>query len=281
MDDWGRGKHISGSAASHGAGAGCMTRSLVLFSGGIDSTYSLVRLLRETRDRVYAHHVRFIHSGRPNAQTVFATLSPQVRAQMSWLREHLRDFEYSQSVVDLSMFATRARENASLMYFAAQAAMNYGFSPFDRILLGVNADTDPGWNPDSAVYAWRRTLLVRMLRSVWECDEVPHLYFWTPRPSKRAMLDYLPRDLAAATFSCSSPIPNASTDPDASTNPESASDDTPIPCGSCSRCRWRARVSRLRGDLAQAGEVSTARTAPPCPHPEAGLNKMPVLACSV
>jgi len=193
---------------------------------------------------------------------------------MVWLRRHLREFEYSQSVVDLSMFATRARENTSLMYFAAQAAMHYAFSPFDRILLGVNADTDPGWNPDSPVYAWRRTLLVRMLRSVWECDEVPHLYFWNPRPSKCAMLDYLPVELALATFSCNSPLA------DSAANSDPASVDAPIPCGACCRCRWRARVSRLGGAANPIGETSKARTAPPYPHPEAGLNKMPVLDCS-
>ena len=33
------------------------TRSLVLWSGGLDSTYSLVRLLASTEDEIYAHHV--------------------------------------------------------------------------------------------------------------------------------------------------------------------------------------------------------------------------------
>jgi len=274
MDSFSGSKPISGGETIRGLGAARTIRSLVLFSGGIDSTYSLVRLLRETRDRVYAHHVRFIEAERYAAQTSLETISPQVRVQMKWLRRHLRDFEYSQSAVDLSSFATRARENTSLMYFAAQAAMNYGFSPFDRILLGVNADTDPGWNPDSPVYAWRRTLLVRMLRSVWECDEVPHLYFWNPRPSKHAMLDYLPVELAIATFSCNSPVADSAVESGPATG------GGPIPCGACSRCRWRARVSRLRGVAHQAGGTSTARTAHPYLHPEAGLNKMPALGCS-
>ncbi len=258
----------SGGGNFHRPGARRSIRSLVLFSGGIDSTYSLVRLLRETRDLVYAHHVHFIDPRQQPGKADFEALAPRARAPLKWLKKHLRDFEYSQSLVDLSMFATGARETASLMYFAAQASMNYGFSPFDRILLGVNADMDPGWNPESSAYAWRRTLLVRMLRSVWECDEVPHLYLWNPRPSKRAMLEYLPAELAELTFSCTAPVSD-------SRRPQEQ-----IPCGQCSRCHWRARVRRLQSGDYQAGEASIRHITPPYPHPGAGRNKKPIPNCS-
>jgi 7-cyano-7-deazaguanine synthase in queuosine biosynthesis len=257
-------RSFTGTVSTRGSNSRRTIRSLVLISGGIDSTYSLVRLLKETQDLVYVHHVNFIG---PECGPEFAnidSLALSVREPFGWLRTHLRDFEYSQSLVDLSMFATRARENTSLMYFAAQAAIHYGFSPFDRILLGVNADADPGWHPDSAVYAWRRTLLVRMLRSVWECDEVPHLYFWYPRPSKHAMLDYLPTELAGLTFSCSRP-----------TKDQSGSDSL-IPCGSCSRCQWRSRVNRFQEGSPHGGDASATHTPPPCPHPGVGPSKMPI-----
>jgi len=246
-----------------------ITRSLLLFSGGIDSTYSLVRLLGETRDLVYVHHVHFIDPTHQASRIDFETIAPQVREPLAWMREQMRDFEYSQSLIDVSMFATRARENTSLMFFAAQAAMNYGFSPFDRILLGVNADTDPGWNPDSPVYAWRRTLLVRMLRSVWECDEVPYLYFWNPRPSKRAMLESLPEELARRTFSCSAPVPD----------PEHPSGQSP--CGVCPKCQWRAQIRRLHEGLYSDRAISTARTPPRSRHRAVGPSKMPAPCHSV
>ncbi len=238
-------------------------RSLVLFSGGIDSSYSLLRLLRETRDRVYAHHVMFMGPDKPFNPLDFNGAGPLVRRSLTWMRENLRVFEYSQSVVDLSGFETRARENTSLMYFAAQAAMNYGFTPFDRIILGVNSDSDPGWNPDSAVYAWRRTLLVRMLRSVWECDEVPHLYFWNPRPSKRAMLGYLPSELAQRTISCSDP--GAAQD----------KSDPPVACNHCAQCRWRARVMRQQSEAEANAPFSATHRPPPCHPNEVVRNKMP------
>ena len=255
---------LQGTVSTHRPSSRRTIRSLVLFSGGIDSTYSLVRLLKETQDLVYAHHVNFIDSDSGPEYTNIDSVAWSVREPVEWIRTHLRDFEYSQSLVDLSMFATCARENTSLMYFAAQAAMNYGFSPFDRILLGVNADTDPGWHPDSAVYAWRRTLLVRMLRSVWECDEVPHLYFWSPRPSKHAMLEYLPTELGKLTFSCSSPVKDQS-------NPGNR-----VACGSCLRCQWRSRVNRFQEASLCAGDASAVHTPPPCPHPGVGPSKMPI-----
>ncbi len=255
--------NINGTVSTLRTNSRRTIRSLVLFSGGIDSTYSLVRLLKETQDLVYAHHVSFIGSKSGSEVTNLDSVALSVREPIAWIRSNLRDFEYSQSLVDLSMFATRARENTSLMYFAAQAAMNYGFSPFDRILLGVNADADPGWHPDSAVYAWRRTLLVRMLRSVWECDEVPHLYFWNPRPSKHAMLEYLPTELARLTFSCSKPTIDES------------NSGRPVACGSCSRCQWRNRVSRFQ-DGVLCGDASAVHTPPLCPHPGVGPSKMPI-----
>ena len=42
-------------------GGRCPKTMLVMFSGGIDSTHSLVELLRETDDEVLVHHIHLVN----------------------------------------------------------------------------------------------------------------------------------------------------------------------------------------------------------------------------
>jgi hypothetical protein len=69
-------------------------RMIVMWSGGIDSTFKLAYLLRETEYQIHAHHVNIVnHEGRARAE----------RAACSALRRRLkalRGFAYTESTVD-------------------------------------------------------------------------------------------------------------------------------------------------------------------------------------
>lgn len=184
-------------------------KSLVMWSGGLDSTYALVRLLTETRDEIHVHHVHCnvraddgLHRSRRceyEAEAI-ATMTPLLRAQC-------RPFRYSESRVDLTAFDQFASDVTTMMYFAAQAALTAGLTPFDRIVLGVNADDDWEWRPESAACSLRRLLAAWMLKTVWESDDVPFIYLWNPRPTKREEAAYLSGDVVARTASCREPVP--------------------------------------------------------------------------
>lgn len=69
--------------------------TLVMFSAGVDSTYTLVKLLRETGDEVFAHHVHFINEeGRHEAEAARA------RAITRYCAARIRAVNYSETSID-------------------------------------------------------------------------------------------------------------------------------------------------------------------------------------
>src|SRR5262245_7463426 len=69
-------------------------RMIVMWSGGIDSTFKLAYLLKETEYQVHAHHVHIVnHEGRAAAERAACrALRPKLKA--------IRDFAYTESRID-------------------------------------------------------------------------------------------------------------------------------------------------------------------------------------
>jgi hypothetical protein len=209
-------------------------RSLVMWSGGLDSTYALARLLEQTDDEVYAHH---IHLNAPRDDGKARSRRCEFEAQAvprlsSLLKSRYRGFDYSESRADLTAFPSFARDTVTAMYFAAQLAMSRRFTPLERIVLGVN-DQDPRWRSGSELYAFRRAVLNRILRGVWESEDVPYLYLFDPRPSKAEETAYLGEEISALTVSCRHP----------QTDGVGFTDDGLHPCGDCRKCRDRSAIT--------------------------------------
>ncbi len=218
-------------------------RSLVMWSGGLDSTYALARLLQETTDEVYAHH---IHLNAPRDDAKSRSRRCEFEAQaisrlVVPLKSRFRSFEYSESRADLTAFACFARDTTSAMFFAAQLAMSRGFTPFDRILVGVD-DEDPRWRPGTELYALRRMLMNRILRAVWESEEIPYLYVFYPRPSRADAFAYLGQELAPLTVSCRHPEAGGL----------GFGDHALHPCNACAKCRSRPKLEQDAEDEAAA-----------------------------
>lgn len=70
---------------------------LVSISGGLDSTAALFKILSETDKKVHVHHVRYI-----TAQNRHERESAAVTRIVPYLRQTIRDFEFSQTVQDYS-----------------------------------------------------------------------------------------------------------------------------------------------------------------------------------
>ncbi len=218
-------------------------RSLVMWSGGLDSTYALARLLNDTGDEVYAHH---IHLNAPRDDAKARSRRCEFEAQaisrlVAPLKSRYRNFDYSESRADVTAFPCFARETTTAMFFAAQLAMSRGFTPFDRVVFGVN-DEDPRWRPGTELYSLRRMLMNRILRAVWESEEIPYLYVFSPRPSKADAFGYLGEELAQLTVSCRHPEAGGL----------GFAEDTVRPCNSCAKCRSREMLQQPGKDEAAA-----------------------------
>jgi 7-cyano-7-deazaguanine synthase in queuosine biosynthesis len=221
---------------------------MVLWSAGVDSTYSLLRLLADTSDEVLTHHV--VLAARPGAGEM-CSRGRFESAAIDRLRPELvgraRDFVHTVSWLDPGVPREAGLDASLLAFMAARVARQHGFTFCDRVVVGVNGDEDPGWDPESAACALRRARIVRALRAAWGCDEVPQLYLWEPRPSKAAMGAYLGPRIMALTASCRRPEwPAAGGDARA--------------CGECAKCRRRERSQAAREPGSRTATLGAART---------------------
>ncbi|MCV3274384.1 hypothetical protein [Roseobacter sinensis] len=182
-------------------------KTLVMWSGGLDSTYGLVNLLRETDDDVFAHHIsRHARSDSGHNSTRTADYENDAVARMlPLISETYRPFSFGQSTVDLRAFRSFARDTSTAMFLAAHAARSHGFSRDDRILLSMNSDEDKSWNPGSELYRFLRAYTVRILRLTWGAEDFPTCFLWDPPPRKQKEANYLPKHLFDMTASCREP----------------------------------------------------------------------------
>jgi hypothetical protein len=108
---------------------------IVMWSGGIDSTFKLAYLLRETEYQIHAHHVHLVNSeGRAEAERIACrALKPKLRA--------LRDFTYSESRIDHRPHRHIPFDMAVVAFEAgvvARAANGRGAEPFTHWTIGTH-----------------------------------------------------------------------------------------------------------------------------------------------
>ena len=107
-----------------------------MFSGGIDSTAMLVKLLTEGRDELRVHHIRMLNrEGRDRAE------GRAVDAILAYARANYRPFRFSQSGLDFSGLEAIPIDYVSIAFVACQVAID---TPgCNRIAVGaLAADTD-------------------------------------------------------------------------------------------------------------------------------------------
>ncbi len=93
--------------------------TLAMFSGGLDSTAMLVRLLKETNDDLRVHHIRMVNrEGRADAE------QGAVESILEWCRARYRPFRYSESGLDFSTLEAIPIDYLSVAYVACQVAID-------------------------------------------------------------------------------------------------------------------------------------------------------------
>jgi 7-cyano-7-deazaguanine synthase in queuosine biosynthesis len=191
--------------------------TLVMFSGGLDSTAMLVKLLaeprEEMRDELRVHHIRMSNRERRDLAEQRA-----VEGVLAWCRARYRPFRYSESGLEFSQLEAIPIDYLSIAFVACQVAID---TPgCTRIALGaLAADTD---------IANRSARQRRVFDEMYACyrarklgePQVEWIYpvYHTPKAELAAAL---PQELLDLTWSCRRPIGGFQ------------------PCGTCKACRVR------------------------------------------
>jgi len=188
-----------------------------MFSGGVDSTAMLVKLLaeptEEMRDELRVHHIRMVNrEGRDRAE------SRAVEGIVAYCRAHYRPFKYSESALDFSSLEAIPIDYLSIAFVACQVAVD---TPgCNRVAVGaLAADTD---------IANRSARQQRVFQEMYACYRARKLgepgvewVFPVYDLPKDELAAALPHELLELTWSCRRPV------------------DGFRPCGACKACRVR------------------------------------------
>jgi hypothetical protein len=191
-----------------------------MFSGGLDSTAMLVKLLTKSEDALRVHHIRMVNrEGRALAEQA------AVEAIVAGCRRRYRPFQYSESGLDFAALEAIPIDYLSIAYVACQVAID---TPgCNRIAVAsLSRDTDIANRSTrqrqvfDAMYACYRARKlgepkVEWIYPVYEC-------------TKAQIAEMLPAELAALTWSCRRPVARGA---------------GWAACGACKACLARAGVS--------------------------------------
>lgn len=174
--------------------------TLVMFSGGLDSTAMLFKLLNETRDALRVHHVRLINrEGRARAE------QDAVESIVAWCRKHTRPFTYSESALDFSELAAIPIDYLSVAFAACQVAIDT--PECTRIAVGtLAADLDEIKRSVTAVQRQVFDAMYACYRARKLGEATLEWIYPVYELSKAEVASVLPSELLAMTWSCRRPV---------------------------------------------------------------------------
>lgn len=183
--------------------------TLIMLSGGLDSTANLVKYLTETEDHVHAHHINLINPiGRGELEL------QAVRGIVDYCEKNYRPFDFTMSKLDLSFMRRIVPDIYHTNYISGLMA-----ATDPRIKkIGKNAIAN---DYDDPTYTDRRDVARELFRTLAPPDAMPELEYPLLDMTKSDILDYLPPELVRLTWSCRTPMHT----PDGSRR-----------CGKCGTC---------------------------------------------
>jgi 7-cyano-7-deazaguanine synthase in queuosine biosynthesis len=194
--------------------------TLVMFSGGMDSTAMLVRLLTQSQDELRVHHIHMV-----NREARAGAEQAAVQAILAWCRRRYRAFRYSESGLDFASLEAIPIDYLAIAYVACQVAID---TPGCRRIAVASLSRDT----DIANRSARQRQVFDAMYACYRARKLgePQLEWIYPvyDCSKAQIAEMLPAELMALTWSCRRPVVKGG---------------GWAPCGSCKACLARQGVS--------------------------------------
>lgn len=200
--------------------------TLVMFSGGLDSTAMLYRLLTQTDQDLRVHHLRMVNrEDRAQAE------QDATEAVIAWCKANCRPFRYSESGVDFADLDTVPIDYLTVAYVACQVVID---TPgCNCIAVGtLHADLDEVKRKVSVAQRTVFDAMYACYRARKVGEPVVEWIYPVYEMTKAEVAASLPAALRDASWSCRRPVRTAS--------------GYRI-CGECKPCRFRAEVSARLG----------------------------------
>lgn len=152
-------------------------RSLVMWSGGPRSTLALREVLLNTSDDVQVHHIRASEraSARPDGASLGGHNLHEAQDALQAIRQECRSFNVSLSTIGPARFTGQTDRMNIVGYMAAQAAMTWQLSRFDRIVIGGFGGGDGDLVRVDDPYVSGRFLISQMMKTIMRSEDVPYV----------------------------------------------------------------------------------------------------------
>ena len=187
-----------------------------MFSGGVDSTAMLVKLLAASDEPLRVHHIHMANQERRDAAERRA-----VDAILAYCRRHYRPFRYSESGLDFRALEAIPIDYLSIAFVACQVAIDTPHCT--RIAVGsLAADTDIENRSLRQRRVFDEMYACYRARKLGE-PKVEWIYPVYDQP-KSALVAALPNELLGLTWSCRRPLEGGQA------------------CGLCKACRAREKA---------------------------------------
>jgi 7-cyano-7-deazaguanine synthase in queuosine biosynthesis len=204
-------------------------KTVVLWSGGVDSTGALYKILKDYDDDVVAHHIHFM-----NYQNRWKAEKKSVDKMIPWLKRNVRDFEYSESTIkmDLKFIGWDIMHSMYIggLVIESEKRKDLGRKDIERykLVLGDNAE-------DFNSYQWKTPIaqllaIITSLKHPQESQDIPYLWQIMAKTSKQDIWDLLPDFLKENIWGCRRP---------------ERDDSKWVECGKCVTC---GDLKKIRGD---------------------------------
>ncbi|MCD6074290.1 MAG: hypothetical protein K0Q70_1173 [Rhodospirillales bacterium] len=194
----------------------------MMLSGGIDSTYVLARLLRETDDEILVHHVHFLNNSNRHIPEAAAC-----KKIVDYCRTSYRDFSYTETAIDHRRLVAHGFDVIAAGFEAGVIASSFHIATgrnVDRWFIGLAAD-------DVTMPRVRAKQGQECCEFNCQSGYPPDLHLY-PLVGLQTQIDYLPADLYELTWSCRTP---------------KIEGEAHSACGECSSCLRRVGTSRSLG----------------------------------
>ena len=204
-------------------------KTVVLWSGGVDSTGALYKILKDYDDDVVAHHIHFM-----NYQNRWKAEKKSIDKMIPWLKRNVRDFKYSESAIEMDLEFI-GWDIMHAMYIGglvieSEKRKDLGRKEIERykLVLGDNAE-------DFLSYQWKTPIaqllaIITSLKHPQESQDIPYLWQIMAKTSKQDIWDLLPDFLKENIWGCRRP---------------ERDDSKWVECGKCVTC---GDLKKIRGD---------------------------------
>lgn len=206
-----------------------MIVQLLMLSGGYDSTASLVKLLSETKDDVWVHHVVLKNDEQRNEVE-----TKSVKDIVEYCRKKYRPFKFSSSEFSYYDHYFLGWDILTVGYISTVIATSIqnrvfealGEYPEVKVIYGISKN-DTGWLAD------RKPRLEAMFKSNFmNCSEMgipePSILYIVDHMPKQEVIEYIPEDLRGMVWACRTP--------------QKVGNDF-VACGNCVSCQMLKEIN--------------------------------------